>query len=100
MGLSDSLQDSGLRSVGSRPVLRPRLDAQDHRFQPVWSLQYGDDPPVPFSFSTERIDMPQMPCHIAYTNERTHDIIRSGLDRSPLYSGVHRGGRPALLSFH
>jgi tRNA uridine 5-carboxymethylaminomethyl modification enzyme len=56
--------------------------------------QYGDEAPVPFSFSTDRIDSPQLPCHIAYTNDKTHAIIRSGLDRSPLYGGVIQGVGP------
>src|SRR5262249_59250659 len=47
----------------------------------------ADTPPVPFSYATERITQPQIPCHITHTNARTHAIIRSGLDRSPMYSG-------------
>jgi tRNA uridine 5-carboxymethylaminomethyl modification enzyme len=57
-------------------------------------LQPGDEPPSPFSFGTERIDRKQVPCHITYTTERTHDVIREGLDRSPLYSGRIRGIGP------
>jgi tRNA uridine 5-carboxymethylaminomethyl modification enzyme len=53
--------------------------------------QDGDTPPRPFSFSTERIEKRQMPCHITYTNAATHDIIREGFDRSPLYTGVIQG---------
>ena len=53
--------------------------------------QAGDDPPLPFSFWGTKVVQPQVPCHITYTNERTHEIIRSGLDRSPLYSGVIKG---------
>jgi len=51
----------------------------------------GDDPPVPFSFSTKEIRRRQVPCHITYTNQKTHEVIKSGLDRSPLYSGVIKG---------
>jgi tRNA uridine 5-carboxymethylaminomethyl modification enzyme len=50
--------------------------------------QPGDDPPPPFSYRTDRIRTPQRDCHLTYTNERTHEIIRSNLDRSPLYSGL------------
>ena len=70
-----------------------RLDGRTIDFTRL-EPQYGDDPPMPFSFSTERIDQPQVPCHIAYTNERSHEIIRSGLDRSPLYSGIIEGIGP------
>ncbi len=56
--------------------------------------QPGDERPSPFSFRTERIDRPHVPCHITYTNERTHDVIRSGLDRSPLFTGRIRGIGP------
>jgi tRNA uridine 5-carboxymethylaminomethyl modification enzyme len=70
-----------------------RLDGRTIDFQKL-EPQYGDDPPIPFSFSTERIGQPQVPCHIAYTNERSHDIIRGGLDRSPLYSGIIEGVGP------
>jgi tRNA uridine 5-carboxymethylaminomethyl modification enzyme len=53
--------------------------------------QLGDDPPVPFSFSTREIRRSQVPCFITYTNPNTHEIIKGGLDRSPLYSGVIKG---------
>src|SRR5262249_20137742 len=49
--------------------------------------QPGDADPRPFSFSTERITQPQMICHITYTNAAVHDLIRSNLDRAPMYSG-------------
>jgi tRNA uridine 5-carboxymethylaminomethyl modification enzyme len=93
LGLSDHLRQLGF-NVGRLKTGTPaRLDGSTidySRLEP----QYGDDPPVPFSFSTERIDCVQIPCWIAYTNERSHDIIRSGLDRSPLYSGVIEGIGP------
>jgi tRNA uridine 5-carboxymethylaminomethyl modification enzyme len=93
MGLSDDLRLLGF-NVGRLKTGTPaRLDGSTidySRLEP----QHGDDPPVPFSFSTERIDCIQIPCWIAYTNERSHDIIRNGLDRSPLYSGVIEGTGP------
>jgi tRNA uridine 5-carboxymethylaminomethyl modification enzyme len=57
-------------------------------------VQQGDETPTPFSFRTERIDRPRVPCYITYTNERTHEAIRAGLDRSPLYTGRIRGVGP------
>jgi tRNA uridine 5-carboxymethylaminomethyl modification enzyme len=54
-------------------------------------LQPGDKDPKPFSFTTDRIPLPQVPCHITYTTPKTHEFIRKGLDRSPLFSGVIKG---------
>src|SRR5581483_4872584 len=65
----------------------PRLDRDTIDFSAT-AVQPGDDPPPPFSYRTERVTMPQVPCHLTYTNEETHKIIRDNLDRSPLYSGV------------
>jgi tRNA uridine 5-carboxymethylaminomethyl modification enzyme len=56
--------------------------------------QPGDDPPVPFSFLTDRITTPQIPCHITYTNEATHKIIADNLGRSAMYSGRIEGVGP------
>jgi len=93
IGLSDQLREIGL-PVGRLKTGTPaRLDGRTIDFSRL-EPQYGDDPPIPFSFSTERIDRPQVPCHIAYTNERSHEIIRGGLDRSPLYSGIIEGVGP------
>ena len=93
IGLSDQLRTLGF-NVGRLKTGTPaRLDGRSIDFSKL-ETQFGDDPPSPFSFSTDRITMPQIPCHIAYTNQRSHDIIRSGLDRSPLYSGVIEGIGP------
>ncbi len=93
VGLSDQLRVLGF-SVGRLKTGTPaRLDARSIDFSKL-EAQYGDEPAKPFSFSTDRISMPQVPCHIAYTNPRSHDIIRSGLDRSPLYSGIIEGIGP------
>ncbi len=93
MGLSDQLKDLGF-DVGRLKTGTPaRLDGRTIDFGRL-EAQYSDSPPVPFSFSTESITMPQVPCYIAYTNPRTHEIIRSGLDRSPLYAGVIEGIGP------
>ncbi len=93
LGLSDQLRNIGF-DVGRLKTGTPaRLDGRTIDFSKL-EPQYGDSPPIPFSFSTDRITMPQVPCHIAYTNSRSHDIIRSGLDRSPLYAGVIEGIGP------
>ncbi|MBJ6748614.1 tRNA uridine-5-carboxymethylaminomethyl(34) synthesis enzyme MnmG [Geomonas anaerohicana] len=93
IGLSDGLKDYGF-DVGRLKTGTPaRLDGRTIDFDRL-EKQYGDENPIPFSFSTERIEQPQVPCHIAYTNPRSHDIIRSGLDRSPLYAGIIEGIGP------
>lgn len=93
IGLSDQLRDLGF-SVGRLKTGTPaRLDGRTIDFGRL-EPQYGDDPPKPFSFSTERIGRPQLPCYIAYTNLKSHEIIRSGLDRSPLYAGIIEGVGP------
>ena len=93
IGLSDRLKEFGF-NVGRLKTGTPaRLDGRTIDFSRL-EPQYGDDPALPFSFSTERIEQPQVPCHIAYTNEKSHDIIRGGLDRSPLYSGIIEGVGP------
>ena len=58
--------------------------------------QYGDDPIVPFSFTTDRdsIQKKQVLCYLTYTNEKTHEILRSHLDESPIYGGVIKGVGP------
>lgn len=93
IGLSDQLRSLGF-SVGRLKTGTPaRLDARTIDFSKL-EIQYGDDPPMPFSFSTRKILLPQLPCHVAYTNSQSHEIIRSGLDRSPLYSGIIEGVGP------
>ncbi|MFZ2950778.1 MAG: tRNA uridine-5-carboxymethylaminomethyl(34) synthesis enzyme MnmG [Desulfuromonadaceae bacterium] len=92
-GLSDQLRELGFHVGRLKTGTPARLDARSIDFSKL-ETQFGDDPPMPFSLSTDRITMPQLPCHIAYTNPRSHDIIRSGLDRSPLYSGIIEGIGP------
>ena len=93
IGLSDQLRDLGFRVGRLKTGTPARLDGSSINFEQL-EPQYGDDPPAPFSFSTGAIEQSQVPCHIAYTNERSHDIIRAGLDRSPLYSGIIQGVGP------
>ncbi len=72
----------------------PRLDGRSIDFERL-ELQPGDEPVPVFSYLGDAAQHPrQIPCHITHTNERTHEIIRSGLDRSPMYSGVIEGTGP------
>ncbi|MDP6736238.1 MAG: tRNA uridine-5-carboxymethylaminomethyl(34) synthesis enzyme MnmG [Nitrospinaceae bacterium] len=57
-------------------------------------IQNGDINPKPFSFSTEKLDRPQVPCHITHTNERTAEVIKNNMHLSPLYSGIIEGVGP------
>lgn len=92
-GLSDHLRALGF-SVGRLKTGTPARLARSSIDYSRLEAQHGDAEPYPFSADTGRIDRPQLPCHITYTNERTHEIIRGGLDRSPLYSGVIEGVGP------
>ncbi len=92
-GLSESLASLGFELGRLKTGTTPRLDGKTINFE-ILEPQYGDDPPRPFSFDTEKLNRPQVPCYITYTNERTHEIIRSGLDRSPLFTGVIKGIGP------
>jgi tRNA uridine 5-carboxymethylaminomethyl modification enzyme len=86
MGLSPHLEELGFRTGRLKTGTCPRLDRRTIDFTSL-ELQPGDDPPVPFSFRSDGVALPQVPCHITYTTPRTHEIIRGGLDRSPLFSG-------------
>lgn len=89
-GLSDCLRSLGM-TVGRLKTGTPaRLDRRTIDFSRL-EAQHGDVEPRPFSLLNKKIVQPQVPCYITYTNERTHDLIRGGLDRSPLYSGVIEG---------
>ncbi|MFH1848365.1 MAG: tRNA uridine-5-carboxymethylaminomethyl(34) synthesis enzyme MnmG [Candidatus Omnitrophota bacterium] len=86
-GLSGSLKKAGFRLRSLKTGTTPRIDGGTIDFSGL-KAQPGDDPPRPFSFSTDSISRPQVRCYLTYTNKRTHDIIRRNLDRSPLYTGI------------
>jgi len=85
-GLSKSLERLGIKLMRFKTGTCPRLDGRTIDFSKL-EAQHGDKMPIPFSYSTKKISRKQVPCYITYTNEKTHDIIRAGLDRSPLYTG-------------
>jgi tRNA uridine 5-carboxymethylaminomethyl modification enzyme len=93
MGLSDHLAQLGFRIGRLKTGTCPRLDARTIDYSGL-EIQPGDEPPPPFSFRTERITQEQIPCHLTFTNSRTHEIIRGGIDRSPMYSGVIQSKGP------
>ena len=92
--LADRLRELPLRIDRLKTGTPPRLDARSLDFS-VMQAQPGDTPTPVFSFMGNRQQHPeQIHCYITHTNERTHDIIRSGLDRSPMYTGVIEGIGP------
>jgi tRNA uridine 5-carboxymethylaminomethyl modification enzyme len=92
-GLSASLIDLGFKIGRLKTGTCPRLDARTIDFDRL-QVQHGDDPPAPFSFSTDKITQKQVPCYITYTNHKTHEAIRASLHRSPMYSGLIKSRGP------
>jgi tRNA uridine 5-carboxymethylaminomethyl modification enzyme len=93
VALSECLAELGLERGRLKTGTPPRL----HRDSIDWAAlepQPGDDPPLPFSHWTERLELEQVPCHLTRTHQGTHEVIRRNLHRSPLYSGAIRGTGP------
>jgi len=88
--LSRNLSELGFRIGRFKTGTPPRLDGRTIDFSRL-PAQSGDEPPPPFSFWTDFPVKNYLPCYITYTNPKTHEIVRSGLDRSPLYQGVIKG---------
>jgi tRNA uridine 5-carboxymethylaminomethyl modification enzyme len=90
IGLSANLHELGFEIGRLKTGTCPRLDGRTIDFS-MLEPQASDDPPRPFSFMTKGILNRLVPCYITYTNEKTHEIIRAGLNRSPLYTGKIKG---------
>jgi len=88
--LSEQLGELGFDLGRLKTGTTPRLNGRTVDYKGL-EVQPGDKDPRPFSFSTAKILLPQVPCHITYTNKNVHDLIRNGLDRSPLFSGIIKG---------
>ncbi|MFA5984010.1 MAG: tRNA uridine-5-carboxymethylaminomethyl(34) synthesis enzyme MnmG [Methylococcaceae bacterium] len=94
IALSERLRELPLKVNRLKTGTPPRIDGRTIDFSQL-EIQHGDDPLPVFSFLGKREQHPrQIPCHITRTNNKTHDIIRSGLDRSPMYSGIIEGIGP------
>ncbi len=91
--LSESFLSLGFEIGRLKTGTPPRVHAQTVNFDAM-EIQPGDPDPLPFSFSTDKITQEQMPCHLTYTNEKTHEIIRNNLHRSAMYSGRIKGIGP------
>jgi tRNA uridine 5-carboxymethylaminomethyl modification enzyme len=92
-GLSESLANLGFKVGRLKTGTCPRLDRRTIDYSKL-EVQHGDENPIPFSFSREGIAQRQVPCHITYTNNLTHEIIRAAIHRSPMYSGVIKSRGP------
>ena len=93
LGLSDTLEACGFALGRLKTGTPPRLDGTTIDWRAL-EVQPGDDPPVPFSTLTDRIDTPQIDCHITYTSPAAHDIIQANIHRAPMYSGQIEGTGP------
>ena len=93
--LTDSLKAHGIEMYRFKTGTPARIDKRSIDFSKM-EEQFGDKRVVPFSFSTdpEEVQIDQVSCWLTYTNEKTHEIIRANLDRSPLYSGMIEGTGP------
>ena len=93
--LTDSLKALGIEMYRFKTGTPARVDRRSIDFSKM-EEQFGDDRVVPFSFTTdpESVQKEQVSCWLTYTNERTHEIIRENLDRSPLFSGAIEGTGP------
>ncbi len=86
MGLSKTFERFDLPLKRFKTGTPARLDGRTINWA-ILEEQKGDDPPKPFSFMSKKIDVPQISCHITYTNDETHKIIRDNIHRAPMYSG-------------
>jgi tRNA uridine 5-carboxymethylaminomethyl modification enzyme len=97
--LAESVKAFGFEWGRLKTGTPPRLDRRSINFngcvaRGVFKLEPGDDPPVPFSFLTDRLEVNQVPCYLTHTNERVRQIVLRNLDRSPLFNGQIRGIGP------
>ncbi|MDH5543736.1 MAG: tRNA uridine-5-carboxymethylaminomethyl(34) synthesis enzyme MnmG [Nitrospinota bacterium] len=91
--LSESLKKIGFELSRMKTGTPPRLHRDTINYSKL-AIQPGDIPPRPFSFFTEKLERPAVPCHLTWTNEKTHEVIRRSFDRSPLFTGVIEGIGP------
>ena len=93
--LTDSLLSMGIEMRRFKTGTPARMDGRSIDFSKM-EEQFGDERVIPFSFSTdpEEVQIDQVSCYLTYTNEKTHEIIRNNLDRSPIYAGIIEGTGP------
>ena len=91
--LVDTIKALGFQLGRLKTGTPPRVNSKSIDYSSL-KIQPGDEPPSPFSFSTKKITQKQVPCHLTHTNEKTHEIIKNNLDKSPLYQGNITGIGP------
>ena len=91
--LAESIKAIGFRWGRLKTGTPPRLDRRSIDFS-VFTPERGDDPPVPFSFTTDRITRDQVDCYLLHTNDRVHDLVRQHIGESPLFNGQISGIGP------
>lgn len=92
-GVTESLVSAGFISGRLKTGTPPRIDVRSIDIGKT-EIQYGDDPPKPFSYQTSGITQKQIPMYLTYTNEKTHEVLRKGFDRSPMFTGRIKGIGP------
>jgi len=91
--LAESLKSFGFEWGRLKTGTPPRLDRRSIDFS-RFPAEHGDRPPVPFSFETDTIEREQIACHVLYTTDRVHELVRGNIDESPLFNGQIRGIGP------
>lgn len=91
--LAESLKEFGFRWGRLKTGTPPRLDRRSIDFT-RFEVERGERPPVPFSFETDSIDRDQVDCHLLYTTDRVHDLVRANIGQSPLFNGQISGVGP------
>jgi tRNA uridine 5-carboxymethylaminomethyl modification enzyme len=89
-GLANDLKNLGFELGRLKTGTPPRLKKSSIDFS-KFTVQESDDNPAPFSYFSDNLQLPQLPCHIGHTNPRTHEIARKNLERSALYGGIIKG---------
>ena len=91
--LAESLKALGFSWGRLKTGTPPRLDRRSIDFSRFDEVS-GDSPPMPFSFMTDQLDRPEVPCHLLHTNERVHKLVHANIDKSPLFNGQIEGIGP------
>lgn len=93
IGLTESLVEHGFVAGRMKTGTPPRIDGRSLDYSKM-EVQHGDENPSKFSYGSTPALSTQLPCHITYTNERTHDLLRTGFDRSPMFNGAIKSSGP------
>jgi tRNA uridine 5-carboxymethylaminomethyl modification enzyme len=93
IGITEDLIKFGFEAGRMKTGTPPRIDGRSLDYSKM-EIQEGDENPSKFSFSNTKPLIKQIPCHITYTNEKTHDLLRTGFDRSPMFNGAIQSTGP------